>query len=121
MRPEDIGALDAEVFHPPNPGAWDAEARLADMDTLGVEQAILFPTLFSEHFPLVENPDVAAVLATAYNDWALDFARAAPERLFPAAVLPLQSALHARRELERVARCGFRAVCVRPMFYAVPV
>ncbi len=121
LRPEDIGALDPNAFHPPNPGGSDPEARLADMDAMGVGQAVLFPTLFSEHLPLVANPDAAAVLARAYNDWARDFASSSPERLFPVAVLPLQSPLHARRELERVARDGFRAVCLRPMFYDVPV
>lgn len=119
--PEDIGRLDPNVFHPLNPAAWDPGARLADMDTLGVEAAVLYPTIFAEHFPLVENPDAAAVLARAYNDWVLDFASAAPDRLLPVAVLPLQSALFARRELDRIAEAGFRAVMMRPMFYAGPV
>jgi len=120
MTPTDIGALDLDEFHEPNPAAWDADARLADMDAMGTDQAILHPTLFGEHLPLVENPDVAAVLARAYNDWVHELAQAAPDRLFPSAVLPLQSLLLARRELERIADKGFRSVTIRPMFYAVP-
>src|SRR5262249_33531578 len=72
------------------------------------------------YFPMVENPDVAAVLARAYNDWVHALAQQAPERLFPVAVLPLQSVYFARRELERVAGLGFKSVLLRPMFYAVP-
>lgn len=121
MTPDDIGSLDPNVYAEPNPGAWDAVARLADMDALGIAQAVLFPTLFAEHFPLVRNPDVAAVLARAYNDWALDHASVAPDRLHPVAVVPLQSLIHARQELARVAELGFRAVLIRPMFHDVKV
>src|SRR5207244_13435957 len=59
MTPEQIGQLDPDKRHPITPGAQDPTARLRDMDTMGVERALLFPTLFAEHFPLVENPDAA--------------------------------------------------------------
>jgi uncharacterized protein len=117
MTPEDIGALDPHVPHVLNPGASDPRARLQDLDTLGVAQQIVFPTLFAEYFPLVENPDAAAALASAYNDWIFDFCSADPTRLHPAAILPLQSLLFARRELDRVAAKGFKMVAIRPMFY----
>ena len=74
-RAADIGALDPTVFHELNPGAWDPLVRLSDMDELGIEQSIVFPTLFNEYLPMVQNPDVAAVLARAYNDWVFDRAR----------------------------------------------
>jgi predicted TIM-barrel fold metal-dependent hydrolase len=117
MSPEDIGRLDPTVHHSLNPGANNPEARLADLDQLGVAQQVIFPTLFAEYFPLVENPDAAAALARAYNDWVFDFCAADRTRLHPAAVLPLQSLLFAHRELDRVAEKGFRAVFLRPMFY----
>jgi predicted TIM-barrel fold metal-dependent hydrolase len=117
-KPEDIGALDPNVAHPTNHGASDARARLADMDALGIDQAILFPTLFAEYFPAIENPDVAHALARAYNDWIWDFSRKAPERLIPIAILPLQDVNFSLRELRRVAKRGFRAVFMRPSFYA---
>jgi uncharacterized protein len=114
--PEAIGALDPEVTHPITPGAQDPAARLRDMDAMGVDRALLFPTLFAEHFPLVENADAAAALARAYNDWLLDFSRADPHRLLPVGVLPLQHPSFAVREARRVAGLGFRAVLVRPVF-----
>jgi predicted TIM-barrel fold metal-dependent hydrolase len=117
MKPEDIGALDPEVRHPINAGAHDPAARLKDMDTMGIDTAVLFPTLFAEYFPVVQNPDAAAALARAYNDWIRDFCSAAPKRLIPVAVLPMQEVSFAIRELERVAKLGFRAAFIRPAFF----
>ena len=117
MTPEQIGTLDPDVRHAPTPGATDPLARLADMNAMGVDRAFLFPTLFAEHFPLIENPDAAWALARAYNDWLLDFAKADARRLVPVAVLPLQEPSFAVRELERVAKRGFRAAFVRPVFF----
>ena len=117
MTPAEIGALDPRQVHPRTPGAQDAQARLRDMDAMGVDQALLMPTLFAEYFPIVENPDVAAVLARAYNDWVRDFAAAAPDRLFPAAVLPMQAPSLAIREVERIAELGLKAAFIRPSFF----
>lgn len=116
MKPEDIGALDPDAPHPINPGAYDPAARLKDMDAMGVQVAVLFPTLFAEYFPVIQNPDAAAALARAYNDWIHDFAALAPQRLIPAALLPMQDVTFALRELRRIAARGFRAVFIRPSF-----
>ena len=118
MTPDDVGRLDPELPHPITAGAYDPVARLEDMDAMGVERALLFPTLFAEYFPLVENPDVAWALARAYNDWLFDFATTNSRRLLPVAVLPMQEPSFAVRELRRVAKRGFRAAFVRPSFAA---
>jgi predicted TIM-barrel fold metal-dependent hydrolase len=115
--PAAIGRLDPEVRHPVTAGAQDPAARLRDMDAMGVDRALLFPTLFAEHFPLIENPDAAWALARAYNDWIADFAAADPRRLLPVAVLPMQEPSFAARELERAAARGIRAAVVRPSFF----
>ncbi|HXY94318.1 MAG TPA: amidohydrolase family protein [Acidimicrobiia bacterium] len=116
MTPAAIGALDPDVPQQANPGAWDPAVRLIDMDAMHVAQQIVFPTLFAEYLPMVADPDVAHVLARAYNDWVLDFASLAPDRLHPVAVLPWQDVSSALEELDRVAALGFGAVLVRPMF-----
>jgi uncharacterized protein len=118
MTPDDVAALDPDVRHATTAGAFDPIARLADMDAMGVDRALLYPTLFGEHFPLIQNPDVAWALARAYNDWLHDFASADPRRLLPVAVVPMQAPSFAVRELERVADRGFRAVVIRPSFFA---
>ena len=92
-----------------NEGAWDPQARLADMDAMGVDQALLYPTWFAEGFFLVHDPDVAYALARAYNDWIADFCQAAPDRLFAAAMVPLQNMDFALEELQRVAQHSVRS------------
>ena len=117
MTWEAIGELDPHTRHPVTEGASDPEARLSDMDAMGVDHALLYPTWFAEGFFLVRDPDVAYALARAYNDWVVDFCKAAPERLFAAAILPLQNMDFALEELARVARIpSVRAVFIRPMF-----
>jgi predicted TIM-barrel fold metal-dependent hydrolase len=117
MTPEDVGGLDPDVFFPLTPGASDPDSRRADMDEVGIDQAIVYPTIFTEYLPLVENPDVAAALARAYNDWIWEFCSGGDARLVPVAVLPLQSVLFSQRELDRVAEKGFGAVLIRPAFF----
>jgi uncharacterized protein len=112
-----IGELDPKVRHPIVPGAYDPEARLQDMDAMCIDQALLYPTWFAEGFHLVENPDVAYALARAYNNWVGDFCRAAPERLFASAMIPLQHMDYAIEELQRIRGIPcFRAAFIRPMF-----
>src|SRR5213594_3260173 len=117
MTPQSIGALDPEAPHAVSPGAVDPAARLRDMDAMGIDRALLFPTLFAEHFPLIENPDAAWALARAYNDWLWDFAGADRRRLVPVALLPMQEPSFAVRELERAAARGFKAAFIRPVFF----
>ena len=93
------------------------QARLRDMDAMGVDQAFLYPTWFAEGFHLVEDPDVAYALARAYNDWIADFCRTAPDRLFAAAMVPLQNMDYTVEELRRVTKIPcFRGAFIRPMF-----
>jgi predicted TIM-barrel fold metal-dependent hydrolase len=117
MTWDDVGALDPSRRHPMTPGASDPTARLSDMDAMGVDQALLYPTWFAEGFHLVEDPDVARALSRAYNDWIADFCAAAPKRLFAAAMVPLQNMDYAIDELRRIAKTAcFRAAFIRPMF-----
>jgi predicted TIM-barrel fold metal-dependent hydrolase len=117
MTWEAVGELDPHTAHPMTEGASDPQARLADMDAMGVDQTLLYPTWFAEGFFLVRDPDIAYALARAYNDWIADFCAAAPRRLFAAAILPLQNMDFALDELRRVAtQPCFRAVFIRPMF-----
>ena len=117
MNWDAIGDLDPQTRHTMNEGAWNPAVRLRDMDAMGVDQAFLYPTWFAEGFPLVKDPEVAYALARAYNNWITDICQAAPERLFAAAILPLQNMDFALEELHRIAKnpC-FRGAFIRPMF-----
>ena len=117
MTWEGVGGLDPDTRHAETEGASDPQARLRDMDAMGVDQAFLYPTWFAEGFHLVEDPAVAYALARAYNDWIADFCKAAPDRLFAAAMLPLQDMDLALEELRRVSGIScFRGAFIRPMF-----
>ena len=117
MTWDQVGDLDPNTPHAQRAGASEPHARLADMDAMGVDQAFLYPTWFAEGFHLIEEPDVAAALARAYNNWMTDFCRAAPERLYAAAMLPLQNMDFALEELRRVAGLPHvRGAFIRPMF-----
>lgn len=117
MTWDQVGDLDPNTPHAKSAGASDPQARLADMDAMGVDQAFLYPTWFAEGFHLIEDPDVAAALARAYNNWLTDFCQTAPTRLYAAAMLPLQNMDFALEELRRVAVLPhFRGAFIRPMF-----
>ena len=117
MTWDQVGDLDPNTPHAKSAGASDPHARLADMDAMGVDQAFLYPTWFAEGFHLIEDPDVAAALARAYNNWLADFCQTAPARLYAAAMLPLQNMDFALEELRRVAELPhFRGAFIRPMF-----
>jgi uncharacterized protein len=112
-----IGELDPNIPHPANEGASEPLARLRDMDVMGIDQTLLYPTWFAEGFPLVKDPDVAYALARAYNNWIADFCRTAPDRLFAAAIIPVQNMDFALEELRRIAKLAcFPAVFIRPAF-----
>lgn len=96
-------------------GAYDPEARVRDMDLMGVDQALVLPGMLLRHLPLVESQEAARVLAQAYNNWVAQWCAAHPDRLFPAALLPVQNTVFAVQELRRVATMGFRVAAVQSM------
>ena len=97
-----------------HPGGSDPVARLADMDAEGIDQAMLFPSV-GLYFWALHDATAAVEIARAYNDWLAEYCRAAPRRLFGAAMLPLQDPAGAAAELCRARReLGFRAGFVRP-------
>jgi uncharacterized protein len=97
-------------------GCRDPHARLNDMDALGIDQVMLFPTWFVR-LALLRDPQAAAILARAYNDWVQDYCAPDRRRLYPCAVLPLQSVEGSVQELRRIAKLGFKAAAVRPCFW----
>ena len=114
---ESIGALDPTQPSEDTPGAADGAARIRDLNAFGIDHQVVFPTLFAEHLPVVESPRAAVVLARAYNHWVRDLVSAAPDRLHPVGVLPLQSIPGALDEIERLAGAGFHAALIRPSFH----
>ncbi len=95
-------------------GARDPRARLADLDLQGIDQVVVIPLMMLAAYFYVENPRAAALIARAYNDWVYDWCSVNPQRLFPAAILPVQDPVLAAQELRRVAARGFKVSMMRP-------
>ena len=95
-------------------GAFDAFARLADMDAEGIDEAVLYPTIGLGFWGL-SDPRAASTICRAYNDWLAEFCRAAPARLHGAALIALQDVDAATEELRRCREdLGFVAAMIRP-------
>ncbi|HLX87213.1 MAG TPA: amidohydrolase family protein [Acidimicrobiales bacterium] len=96
------------------PGGFDPKQRLVDMDSEGIDQAVLFPSV-GLYFWALDDVVAAVDIARAYNDWLASYCAADPTRLFGAAMLPMQDPAAAARELRRAHdELGFPSVFVRP-------
>jgi len=89
----------------------DVSARLADMDELGIQISVLFPTATLTH--LTEDARYEAALMRSYNTWLAERCRQAPDRLKFGALVPLRSPEDAIAEVKRAKELG--AVCVFSM------
>jgi len=100
------------------PAAWNAKARLVDMDQDHIDMAVLYPTML---LGLQSETDVdfAEAQARAYNDWCSDHVQEGEGRLFGAGALPpMHHPDHVPRvaaEIRRVASLpGMVSVFMRP-------
>ncbi len=103
---------------------WDAGSQIEAMDTEGLDRAVLFPSrglfvlgLDSPQMMGIDGlePDFAAAIARAYNDWLHDFCRTDPVRLLGAAMVAPHDVESAVVETRRcVERFGFKAVFLAP-------
>ena len=84
-----------------------AELRLEDMDRDGVEASVMFPPIFGMTF---KDRELKIACVQAYNDWAADFAKAAPSRLLPVAQIFPDDVEASTQEVTRIAKLGLRQV-----------
>jgi hypothetical protein len=91
-------------------------ARLRDMDALGTDQVMLFPTVVRAAGPGAERRGGDGAGAGLQRLGAR-LLRGRPAPPVPCAVLPLQSVEASIAELRRVATLGFKAAAVRPCFW----
>src|SRR5207244_3959684 len=67
------------------PGAYDARARVKDLDTDGIDAQVLF----GDGAMGAKDPELRAVLIRAYNDWLSDFCQVASSRFIGCAIVPV--------------------------------
>jgi len=117
-----IGARDGKVspripYIEGRKGGFDPHARIPDMDAEQIDAAFLYPSL-GLFLGAIKDPDFSSAACRAYNRWLADYCKPYPERLFGAAMLPMQSIEGAVQEMRFAAReLGFHAGFIRPNPY----
>jgi predicted TIM-barrel fold metal-dependent hydrolase len=81
------------------PAAWNAKARLQDMDQDHIDLAVLYPTMLLGLQSEVDI-DFAEAQARAYNDWCSEHVQEGEGRLFGAGAVP---PMHHPDDVARVA------------------
>jgi predicted TIM-barrel fold metal-dependent hydrolase len=94
-------------------GSYEPKPRLRDMDIQGIDQVMIIPTDI-DTYPWLQNALGARAMCKAYNEWAYEYTLEDPERLFFAALIPMQDPRFAVEELYRVAAKGCRVALIRP-------
>ena len=82
-------------------GGVDPVARLADMDTEGIDLAVLYGTMALGLWSIVDL-DLGIATCRAFNDWLGAYCATDPDRLVPTCALPLRSIPDSVDEIERV-------------------
>jgi uncharacterized protein len=93
------------------PGGWDPVARLKDQDIDGVDGEVLHPTLGFRMFWL-RDADLQRAVFRAYNDWLGDYISHNRQRLVGLALISVQDAAEAVREIERAAKLGHKGIMI---------
>jgi uncharacterized protein len=88
------------------PGMIDPLQRLKDMDTEGIDVAVLFGTQVALTVNGLMSGELSAALCHAVNEWLLDYCSADPRRLRAVGLIPCQAPEAAVKELEWVATRG---------------
>ena len=98
------------------PAYHEPEPRLELMDELGIDRALMWPTLTSlveerlRDDPLAIHAVIHALNEWMYEQWTFDF----EQRIFPTPVITLPIVDKAIEELEWVLERGARVVLIRP-------
>jgi len=95
---------------------FDGPSQVMAMDKEGIDVALLFPTrgLFVLGIDGLD-PDFAAAIARAYNDWLYDFTQASSKRMYGVAIVAPHEVGAAVEETRRTAReLGFKGIFMRP-------
>ena len=115
-RPVDEYGFEPVRFDQMRRGAWDIEARVADMDINGVYASLNFPSFlpgFAGQRLQLLTSDTALALATvrAWNDWHLEaWAGPHPDRIIPCQIPWLLDPVLGAKMIRENAERGFKAV-----------
>jgi predicted TIM-barrel fold metal-dependent hydrolase len=112
---------DKKIEPPPRyvqsiPAYFDPEPRLELLDELGIERAMMWPTLASLlEERLWDDPKATHAIVHAFNEWMHEhWTYNFDDRMFATPVITLPIVDEALRELDYVVEHGARAILVRP-------
>ena len=111
----------AQLAPPPKyiqalPAFFEPEARVVLMDEMGIDRAMMWPTLASLlEERLADDPVATHVVIHAFNQWMHEqWTFNFDDRIFPTPVITLPIVDKAIEELEWVLERGAKAILVRP-------
>src|SRR5258708_25729499 len=84
------------------------------MDIQGIDQVMIIPTEI-DIYPWLESALRAKAFFRAYNEWAYEYTLTDPDRLFFAALIPIQHPDYAVEESRLAAAQGSRVALFRPI------
>ncbi len=90
-------------------GSWEAAKRHADLDRDGIDAEVVYPNrgLLMWASP---DPEHQTEMCRVWNDWAIEVFPPDQKRSLPVAAIAPRNVGAAVREVERVARLGYRVV-----------
>ncbi|GIX29697.1 MAG: amidohydrolase [Porticoccaceae bacterium] len=99
-------------FEEVHPASWDARARVALMDAMGIHAQVVYPNIlgFGGQHAVRVDPELRLACVEIYNDAMAELQAESGERLFPMALLPWWDVERAVAEVERCARLGLKGV-----------
>jgi predicted TIM-barrel fold metal-dependent hydrolase len=109
-----------------HPAAFDATARLAYMDEVGIWAQVLYPNVGgfgSENFLSIDDDELKVLSVRAYNDFLIEWCGADLRRLLPVLATPFWDVEATVREITRCAAAGARGILFtgEPQRYGLPV
>ncbi len=108
-----------DMKKPPNgydemhPGAYDADARLAYMDEIGIWAMVMYPNVGgfgNQAFLKLGDAELMLTCVQAYNDWQTEWSSADPRRLLPITSTPFWDVDAAAAEVRRCAAMGHKGI-----------
>lgn len=115
-RPVDEYSFEPSRFDDMRRGAWDIDARIADMDISGVYASLCFPSFLpgfaGQRLQLeTDDPELALAAVRAWNDWNIEaWSGAHPDRMIPCQLPYFLDPEIGAQEIYKNAERGFKAV-----------
>jgi predicted TIM-barrel fold metal-dependent hydrolase len=119
MRPRRLDVAEKEVteddenreFRSDDEGGRNIDRRLKDLERDGVTKEVIYPNS-SLMLYCADDAGYQFAIARAYNDWCIDLFGANGKPFTPVGIVPVRDIALAVKEVERIAKLGYRSIKV---------